>query len=989
MSADCTLALYAPASTPCPSERGDRKQQISADPFAIRSVPAKYAEPQESQVCSALSMFDMDLAPSAASGSCAPLSPAQATALFGHLVERQQTAPPTKADPLALAARARAQRTAAELREALNGRSLDAAVRLLNQPPEHVRALLRAYDEEQSRSGRGLITDSEKALGHEQAELLVALLARAGAATEQCSLKYRRQTDAGQRGKQAIYASPTVKVAVPGAQVRYFVTQSAALQSAGSYYSYQWLCLNDPATSRSLGIPALVAGPTTPNWDARWAFPGNHKIVCRIVYHFKEPDGHVTDHPPEYVEYEQTVQTERDVLSGVMEHAPQRPSPNDQLKRLQAYRQALTSAEQQENSQKLDARTRESLNLQINRLQELLKPSERRPRYPVKAAHVAAETARVSPLNVFVSKTASANGQETWSLVDLSNPTDRRLHGEYTGHGKDPQHAIQSAVAKWDSGNRYPKGRLRLQVPRETGADLDTEFQTDGASFWDSVAEFFHQVGFWAGLGVLGAAVATTLAPDPTVSKAAAVLLWTSILAGTTGTSIGLIQRHAQGMSTAGEDALDTLTLASNLLGARWTLGATVKGLSLAGSRMGTAVVIGRIGTDSAQGILLAAEAVKEYQHILADPDPKQRTDRLVQFLGRMAVSGGLLALSMYGNRADLQKLGAQRKNLARLGHTGEVISLEGAHTPHAPEDATHATALANTKPELPVPVDAPAPASPATKQAAEAKALADTLPGVQPHEAGPIHAGEDARWTASTGKPRVVDPVPGLFDSVDTTMNVAPPGWTFYDEVTAGSGGVRIRTEVEAPNGKHGTIVRIYNPRTRELTMYAAFLDELPNKIDAGVPLVPGSGTPTVAYLTLRQLKIAGGQFGQLQSVKMSTIQNIESLLLYNHLRSQGVSPNDAVKQTHSVQYAMTSIQQAGHTVVDVEVDLTARARPERIGWLMDAQESSCSTEPLRLDKVKKHNELLKKYGMKRSDEVVIDYDIYFELAPHPKNPR
>lgn len=184
--------------------------------------------------------------------------------------------------------------------------------------------------------------------------------------------------------------------------------------------------------------------------------------------------------------------------------------------------------------------------------------------------------------------------------------------------------------------------------------------------------------------------------------------------------------------------------------------------------------------------------------------------------------------------------------------------------------------------------------------------------------------------------------------------------------------------------------MVRIYNPRTRELIMFSAFLDELPNKIDAGVPLLPGSGTPTVTYLTLRQLKMAGGQFGQLQTVKMSTIQNIESLLLYHHLTAQGVPPWEAVKQTHSVKYAMTSVQQAGHTILDVEIDLTGpRVRKEQIGWLMSAQENSATTEALRSEKVRKHEELLTKYGMTRSDKVVIDYDIYFELAPHPKNPQ
>ena len=77
------------------------------------------------------------------------------------------------------------------------------------------------------------------------------------------------------------------------------------------------------------------------------------------------------------------------------------------------------------------------------------------------------------------------------------------------------------------------------------------------------------QVGLWAGLGMLGVAALATAEPEPVASKTAAVLLWTSILAGTTGASISMIQRHAEGMSTGMEDALDTLTIAGNLLGAR------------------------------------------------------------------------------------------------------------------------------------------------------------------------------------------------------------------------------------------------------------------------------------------------------------------------------------------------------------------------------------------------------------------------------------
>lgn len=569
---------------------------------------------------------------------------------------------------------------ARSLQAALAGHSLDAIVRILSKPPEQVRATRGVYDSELSVTGLGLRADVEKVLGARSAEVVAALLARADVSTSGPLVHYIRQTERGGYEKNfSIRSSPAVKVAVPGSCIRYSAYQDSALSSAGSYTTFQWLCLNDPEASQVYGMPALVRGPGTADWEATWAFPGNHRILCRVQTYLREEGGGFKQAAPQYIEFQQTVHEPGDVLARALDKQRLHAAPERQMQALLMYQQALRTAEQRAGSAKRSPKDAAALNSQIEKLRERLRSSEGRSRYPLKAAHVEAASAKVNPLNVFLARTAQSSGSETWSLVDITNPTDRRLTGEYTGHGKDSKQAIQSALAAWDRGNRYPKGRLRVQVPQETGAPSDTEFQTDGASFWDSVAEFFSQVGFWAGLGMLGAAVAMTVAPDPTVSKAAAVLLWTSILAGTTGTSISMIQRHAQGMSTAGEDAMDALTLASNLLGGRWALGATVKGLSLAGSRMGTAVVIGRIGTDTAQGILLAAESVKEYQQILADPDPKQRTDRLVQFLGHLALNGGLLTLSMHGNRADLQKLGAQRACLAKLGHTGEVVSAEGA----------------------------------------------------------------------------------------------------------------------------------------------------------------------------------------------------------------------------------------------------------------------------------------------------------------------
>jgi hypothetical protein len=553
----------------------------------------------------------------------------------------------------------------------------DTLTRVLSQSPALVKLIVQIYDAETSLTGKGLWADFQKYLSSSRLEFYAALLKRAGISNESIATSYARNA---QRGTNShwITARPNVRTAVPGTKITYSVEMGPELYATGSFYTYQWMVINDPMTGKKGGAPAVVMGPATASWDAIWDFAGTHLVVCRVQFYSKQGgswSGHEAQ-TPEYIEYQQTVSTEKDVVSHELDKTQPREDPGDQLRVLQAYRDALLTAEKQQGSGKLDPKTKEALDRQVTKMEERLVSSKGMKRYPIRAVHVAAETATVSKLNVFVARTATTEGRETWTLVDITNPTDRRLTGEYTGSGTDAREAIKNAIDSWDSNNRYPKGLLRVKIPAETGANLDAELKTDGASFWDSIADFFNQVGFWAGLAALGSAVALSVAPDPTISKVAAVALWTSILAGTAGASISMIQRHAEGMSTPTEDAFDTLTIVGNILGARWALGATVKGLALQGTRMGTAVVIGRFGTDIAQGILLSVEFAKQYELILAEQDPKRRTDQLVALLGKAALSGGLLILSMKGNKADLEAVGAKNVDLRRLGNPKETIDV-------------------------------------------------------------------------------------------------------------------------------------------------------------------------------------------------------------------------------------------------------------------------------------------------------------------------
>lgn len=233
---------------------------------------------------------------------------------------------------------------------------------------------------------------------------------------------------------------------------------------------------------------------------------------------------------------------------------------------------------------------------------------------------------------------------------------------------------------------------------------------------------------------------------------------------------------------------------------------------------------------------------------------------------------------------------------------------------------------------------------------------------------------------TSGRASGRVHDPVPGLYSSIDT--GTAPPGWKIDGRVHTDSSGLRIVTSnVEAPNGKKGWIERSYDPKKKQVVMDNAFLDELPSWIDAGTPLVPGKGTPLVAYLTLRQMKQLGAEFGAAQSFKMSTIQNIDAVA---HLKTlvgtnrDVVALSSAIRQTHSVKYATTAIEQSGHTIVDVRLDPTnawewsLKEAMDHFRWPRDRRDA-----------------LLQKYGLQETDETLFNFDIIIEVAPHPRNPQ
>jgi hypothetical protein len=220
----------------------------------------------------------------------------------------------------------------------------------------------------------------------------------------------------------------------------------------------------------------------------------------------------------------------------------------------------------------------------------------------------------------------------------------------------------------------------------------------------------------------------------------------------------------------------------------------------------------------------------------------------------------------------------------------------------------------------------------------------------------------------------RVDEPVDGVFESV--SLSSRQKGWSFEDHVEPQDDGwIRVATKVNAPNGAAGSIARKYNPATGELTMSAAFFDkELPKWIQLGTPMAPGRGTPTFAYLQMRQMRKLGIGRSTLKKVKMSSILNVRTVVELHAKVRDGTPLNEAILETHSVQYAQTPLVQSGHRIRKATVSGGGKWNINTLLGLYEIDDPSLRAV---------HDAILSEHGVKRGDDVLSGFDIELELVP------
>lgn len=236
---------------------------------------------------------------------------------------------------------------------------------------------------------------------------------------------------------------------------------------------------------------------------------------------------------------------------------------------------------------------------------------------------------------------------------------------------------------------------------------------------------------------------------------------------------------------------------------------------------------------------------------------------------------------------------------------------------------------------------------------------------------------------------PKVTDPVPGLYGKLDPLAT--PPGWQIQDiwppPDPAQPDLIVVRTNATDPTGKRGFVERGYDKVKKQFVMLNAFLispgaakgSGVQNMIEHAEPtMITGKGTPTQTFLTLRQMKLleqrAGMVLANLEKVKMSTIQNIKGICELAQATKAGEKPDQAIMKNESKRYAETTMVQAGKRIKSAKV-VGGTTTPFNV--LLNHFERGDAAKKANFDAE------LQAHGLVRTDSVLWNYDIEFEIEP------
>lgn len=593
-----------------------------------------------------------------------------------------------------------AKSLAGSLAKALKEEDPENVYRVLKHSPTMLKKVVQAYDTYfNNLSGEGMLADleSKSEYGHMffgyRMSPVNALLTRAGLPTKENA----RFVASGENGGNfEIRATPHKRTITPGTKVKFeCVDKREQLDRASEDFvpKFQWFCLNDRSAVVHGCCSHKVLGPRARSWETdKWVLNGDHSVICRVecsrgIY---------------YYEYHQSVAEVDAVLDSALSAVGDDTfqCPQAEAVVLASYIDVLQKArvhEEETLGNELSEQESENLEAQLQNLQnyhdmleERLASTQKQAelRTPFKAVHLARGTLQETQLRVFLAPLHKAGETPRWVIVDWTNPAVRQTTGEYEGEGSTDEEAIKEAIAVWGgernlaNGNRHCPGWIQYEIPAKIcGKSWGGRIEAKGATFWDNVQMY---LGATAAMASVAAGIITLLSPVPG-SRVVSGMIWTSLLSTAGSAVIGIGQRYDEGFSNWRDDTFDGLTIAGCIFGGAWIRCAKVT-TNVPGRGVGTYVLIGDISVTAAQGVLIAVEAIDEYEEILNNPNdlPHERTRKLLIFFARLSAEGAMTAFALRSTQIDLdlrtRAKAAGKTMVARLRDSENTVDLTKPH---------------------------------------------------------------------------------------------------------------------------------------------------------------------------------------------------------------------------------------------------------------------------------------------------------------------
>ncbi len=227
-------------------------------------------------------------------------------------------------------------------------------------------------------------------------------------------------------------------------------------------------------------------------------------------------------------------------------------------------------------------------------------------------------------------------------------------------------------------------------------------------------------------------------------------------------------------------------------------------------------------------------------------------------------------------------------------------------------------------------------------------------------------------RGRALLERPPIKEPLPdpkGDYERIPLAKEIT--GYQFDETMQLKDGVQSFRTEVTAPDGSGGWVQRGVELGTGEVVFLNAFLDTIPKPLRSIE--INGTKMALVDYITLRQMRMLGVKYGGFQTVKMSTIQNLLTIIQ--------VKQGKPLMESFSVSYAKRSIEASGKRIVKAEMDTYDMYETPIDKMLEHYETNGVPGGPRDAAKVKANDELLAKNGFTRDTTMKWNFDINLTL--------